>query len=117
MKEFKRMLEKDREKSTKRDTKIILRNENGLMQVYDWTSDKKQERGIRKEGGGATRLEQVDNDEKKKLEERKREELRKDEEFIEDYSKKSNVLLVAKYESRLCLDWEVVKNRNSELIK
>lgn len=50
------MLEKDREKSTKRDTKIILRNQNGLMQVYDWTSDKKQERGIRKEGGGATRL-------------------------------------------------------------
>jgi len=26
MKEFKRMLDKDREKSTKRDTKIILRN-------------------------------------------------------------------------------------------
>lgn len=42
MKEFKRMLDKDREKSTKRDTKIILRNENGVMQVYDWTSDKKQ---------------------------------------------------------------------------
>lgn len=36
------MLDKDREKSTKRDTKIILRNENGVMQVYDWTSDKKQ---------------------------------------------------------------------------
>ncbi len=36
------MLDKDREKSTKRDTKIILRNQNGVMQVYDWTSDKKQ---------------------------------------------------------------------------
>lgn len=68
MKEFKRMLDKDREKSTKRDTKIILRNQNGVMQVYDWTSDKKQERGIRKEGGGGTRIQQVDNDEKKKLE-------------------------------------------------
>lgn len=38
------MLDRDRQKSTKRDTKIILKNENGMMQVFDWTSDKKQDR-------------------------------------------------------------------------
>lgn len=42
MKEFKRMLERDRGSSAKRDTKIILKNENGEMQVIDWTNEKKQ---------------------------------------------------------------------------
>ena len=32
--------------------------------------------------------------------------MRKDEDFLEDYSKKSNVLLIGKHGNRLKIDWE-----------
>lgn len=67
------MLDKDRGESAKRDTKIILKNENGEFQVIDWTSDKAKGNHrdnidrIRKDGGGV-RNEIADQDEKRKIE-------------------------------------------------
>ena len=40
--------------------------------------------------------------------------MRKDEEFIQDYSKKSNVLLIGKYGNKLRIDWEEVMFKKYE---
>ena len=69
---------------------------------------------IRKDGGGGIRNDIPDQDEKRKIEEKKKEEIRKDEEFIEDYSKKSNVLLIGKYGKRLKIDWDEVMFKKEE---
>ena len=39
MKEFRRMLYKDRSESTKRDTKITIKNESGDFSIVDWNSE------------------------------------------------------------------------------
>lgn len=43
--------------------------------------------------------------------------MRRDEEFIEEYSKKSNVLLVGKYSSSLRINWDIVSFPDIELPK
>lgn len=43
--------------------------------------------------------------------------MRRDEEFIEDYSKKSNVLLVGKHYKNLMINWDIVAFPDIQLPK
>ena len=55
------MLLRDRGESTKRDTKIIIKNDNGELVVVDWNSENNEKRTRRREWNpGAATLFKLD---------------------------------------------------------
>ena len=123
MKEFRRLLERDKKEHTGKDTKVRLNKEkSGAITssiVYEEDDKKKSTRYGKKPIKDSYKFDVPKDDEEKRREAHLNEERNRDRGFISEYNKRSNVEIIRKYGKRVAIDWErgVEKNLPKETIE